>query len=96
MSDLTYNDVQRAVQDSLRNLENDIKNLANDMATMKTQTQALSDIARDLQLMRQNLQQNLGTTTDSVSFNSAPNMNQLEQTIQSIQSDVQSLKNQSS
>lgn len=96
MSDLTYKDVQRAVQESIRNLENNVQNLANDMATMKTQNQALSDIARDLQTLRTNLQQNLGTTADSISFQSAPNMSNLENTITQIQNDVQGLKNQSS
>ncbi len=96
MSDLTYKDVQQAVQEGIRNLEKNVQNLANDMAIMKTQTQALNDIARDLQTLRTNLQQNLGTTADSISFQSAPNMSNLENTITQIQNDVQGLKNQSS
>ena len=93
MADLTYNDVQQAVQASIRNLENDMQRLTNDMANLITQVQAISTMAQDIQIIRQNLQQNLGTQTDSLSFNSAPNMNKLEDTINSIQSDVQSLKN---
>lgn len=93
MADLTYNDVQQAVQTSIRNLESDVQRINNDMSNLATQVQAISTMAQDIQLIRQNLQQNLGTQTDSISFNSAPNMNKLEDTINAIQSDVQSLKN---
>jgi hypothetical protein len=66
------------------------------MANLTNQLQAIGTMAQDIQTLRTNLQQNLGTTADSISFQSAPNMSNLEDTISSIQADVQSLKNQSS
>lgn len=93
MADVSYSDVQRAVQDSIRNIEADVQRLTANVNNITSQIQALSDIARDIQTLRQNLQQNLGTQTDALSFNSAPNMNQIEQNITSMQTDVQDLKN---
>jgi regulator of replication initiation timing len=96
MADLTSRDVQQAVQTAIRNLESNVQRLNNDMNTLTNQLQAISTMAQDIQIMRTNLQQNLGTTADSISFQSAPNMSNLENTITQIQSDVQDLKNQSS
>lgn len=93
MADLTYNDVQRACQQAITNLEADVKRLSNDVNTLTNNLTALQNVAQDIQIIRQNLQQNLGTQTDSISFNSAPNMNKLEDTITTIQNDVQNLKN---
>jgi len=95
MAELTSNDVQQAVQQSIRNLEANVLRLSSDVSKLSNQLQALSDIARNIQTLRQNLQQNLGTQTSGMSFNSAPNMNQVEDKISSIQSDVQDLKNTS-
>ena len=94
MADLTQNDVQQAVQQSIRNLEANVQRLSSDVSNLSNQLQALSDIARDIQTLRQNLQQNLGTQTSGMSFNSAPNMNQVEDRITAIQSNVKDLKNQ--
>ena len=93
MADLTHKDVEQAVQTAIRNMESNIQRLTTEMSSLSNQMQVLSQMAKDLQTMRMNLQQNMGTTGDPVSFQSAPNMGQLEDTIKTIQSDVQSLKN---
>ena len=49
MADLTYNDVQRAVQDAMRSLQNDMQRLNNTVSTIENQAQYIDDVQREIQ-----------------------------------------------
>ena len=71
MADLSYNDVQRAVQDSTRNVQNDLQRVSNILITMSQQLERVNDIeaaVRELQRTAVTLQNSLinmrsGTTS---------------------------------
>lgn len=44
MADLSYGDVQRAVQDGLRNVQADVARLSNQVSTISQQSQLIDDI----------------------------------------------------
>lgn len=49
MADLTYNDIQRAAQDAVRNVHQDVQRLSALVGSVQDQTQYIDDIQRDLQ-----------------------------------------------
>jgi len=51
MGDLNYGDVQRAVQDGLRNMQGDVQRLGNQVAIISQQSQFIDDIQHAIQLM---------------------------------------------
>ncbi len=86
MADLSYSDVQRAVQDGLGNVRNDLQRIVNDMGGVAQASQRIDDIEREvieLQRMVQNLQTNLTTMR--------PGGN-VEQRIMTLANDVTELK----
>jgi len=51
MAELNYSDVQRAVQDGLRNMQGDVQRLSNQVAVISQQSQFIDDIQHAIQLM---------------------------------------------
>lgn len=56
MADLSYQDVQRAVQDGTRNLQGDVQRLSNDMSGVVSQAQLIDDLQRALQQLQSEIQ----------------------------------------
>ncbi len=56
MADLSYQDVQRAVQDGTRNLQSDVQRLSNDMSSVVPQAQLIDDLQRALQQLQSEIQ----------------------------------------
>jgi ParB-like chromosome segregation protein Spo0J len=78
MADLTYQDMQRAVQDGIRSMQSDMQRLTNDVAGLSQRTpQRFDDMQRDIQQLQGELSRH-----DPRS----------EQTMQQISRDLQELK----
>ncbi|HEX6258831.1 MAG TPA: hypothetical protein VFZ48_05100 [Candidatus Saccharimonadales bacterium] len=90
MSDLSYNDVQRAVQDGVRNVQSDVQRLVNDMSNVSQQAQLIDDISRDVQELHRFMMQ-LQPKIDTIE-RSVTDAND-DQRIMSMQNDIQELKN---
>jgi len=90
MADLSYNDVQRAVQDSMRNMQSDIQRLVNDSSNIAQQAQLIDDISRDVQELHRYLTQ-IQPNIDTILRN-VTDAND-DQRIMTMQNDIQELKN---
>ncbi len=81
MADLTSNDVQRAVQEGVRALSGEVLK----------QMQKITSFAQDIQMIKQNLQQTSGTTSNAMAF-SPPDLTEVNQLMTSIQAELAALK----
>lgn len=77
MAELTYQDVQRAIQDAVRSMQADIQRLTIDLTAVSQQAQRIDDIQRSLQALQSEMSRH-----DPRS----------EQTMQQIARDIQDLK----
>lgn len=77
MAELSYQDVQRAVQDAMRQLQGDVQRLNTSITTISQQAQWIDDIQRDLQALQTEVSRH-----DPRS----------EQTMQQLTRDIQELK----
>lgn len=55
MADITYQDVQRAVQEATRGIQNDLQRLSNTITTIANQAQFIDDLQRSVQELRQEI-----------------------------------------
>lgn len=90
MSDLSYNDMQRAVQDGVRNVHSDVQRVVNDVNTIVSQVQGNDAVQRSLQDV-QRAMQGIQSQVDIIS-QAVTDQNSSAQ-INAIQSDTQELKN---
>lgn len=56
MADITYQDVQRAVQDGTRNLQADVQRMSHDISAVSSQAQLIDDLQRALQQLQTEIQ----------------------------------------
>ncbi|EDK72482.1 hypothetical protein TM7_0389 [candidate division TM7 genomosp. GTL1] len=89
MADLQYNDVQRAVQDGIRNIQGDLQRLINDMHQAVQQIQYTDETMR----MVQDIQRILQHTQPAIeNMHRRINDANSEQRIATVQNDLQELK----
>lgn len=89
MADLTYNDMQRAVQDGVRNVHNDVQRVVNDVNTISNQVQGNDAVQRALQDVQQSVQ-NIQSQIENIS-QAVNDQNTITQ-INTVQADTQELK----
>ena len=77
MAELSYQDVQRAVQDAVRNLQGDVQRLSSGLSSVAQQAQLIDDIQRSIQALQ------------SETLRHDPRS---EQTMQQVTKDLQELK----
>ena len=80
MAEITYQDVQRAVQEATRGIQNDLQRLSNTIVTIANQAQFIDDLQRSVQELRQEVERHDPRT---------------ELAMQQLQRDIQELKQQS-
>ncbi|HYG83397.1 MAG TPA: hypothetical protein VD907_00785 [Verrucomicrobiae bacterium] len=89
MADLTYNDVQRAVQDAIRSVQNDTQRLVNDSSSIAQQVQLIDDISRDVQDIHRAIS-NMQTQMDQIAR--GVNDENDDQRVVTLQNDIHELK----
>lgn len=84
MAELSYGDMQRAVQDGLRNIQSSVSQIVNTTSGMQSQTQHIDDVLRAVQEIHQQVSR---LPQQAASIDSAD-----DQVMRQISSDVTELK----